>query len=114
MLIFSVCACHPERRGLSFAPCASYWWTRIAACGICATHHLLGPLLLSKLLLYSFTQMIWKNSQLELKWLKRDRNQLADDLTNEKFDMFDSSFRIPLERGRTGMEDTGQVPPTLR
>ena len=22
--------------------CASYWWTRIAACGIRATHHLLG------------------------------------------------------------------------
>ena len=25
-----------------------------------------------------------KNSQLELSWLRRDRNQLADDLTNEK------------------------------
>ena len=22
--------------------CASYWWTRVAACGIRATHHLLG------------------------------------------------------------------------
>ncbi|CAE7261317.1 unnamed protein product, partial [Symbiodinium pilosum] len=38
-----------------------------------------------------------KNSQLELSWLSRDHNQLADDLTNEKFDMFDSSFRIPLK-----------------
>ena len=23
--------------------CASHWWTRIAACGVRATHHLLGP-----------------------------------------------------------------------
>ena len=23
--------------------CASYWWTQIAACGVRATHHLLGP-----------------------------------------------------------------------
>ena len=33
--------------------CASYWWTRIAACGIRATHHLLGPLFLLKLLRYA-------------------------------------------------------------
>ena len=33
--------------------CASYWWTRIAACGIRATHHLLGPLFLLELLLYA-------------------------------------------------------------
>ena len=33
--------------------CASYWWTRIAACGVRATHHLLGPLFLLKLLLYA-------------------------------------------------------------
>ena len=33
--------------------CASYWWTRIAACGIRATHHLLGPFFLLELLLYA-------------------------------------------------------------
>ena len=30
--------------------CASYWWTRIAACGIRATHHLLGSCLIDMLL----------------------------------------------------------------
>ena len=33
--------------------CASYWWTRIAACGVRATHHLLGPFFLLELLLYA-------------------------------------------------------------
>ena len=30
-----------------------------------------------------------------LHWVRRDDNQPADDLTNEKFDMFDPKFRIP-------------------
>ena len=52
----------------------------------------LGPL-------YSWLteELASKNSQLELSWLRRDHNQLADDLTNEKFDMFDSALRIPLK-----------------
>eukprot|EP00439_Symbiodinium_sp_Y106_P030423 s1536_g3.t1 len=32
---------------------ASYWWTRIAACGIRATHHLLGPGYPMEMLLYA-------------------------------------------------------------
>ena len=38
-----------------------------------------------------------KRCELKLHWLRRDENQLADDLTNEKFDSFDSEFRIPLK-----------------
>ena len=33
--------------------CASYWWTRISAAGIRATHHLLGPEFMLDLLLYA-------------------------------------------------------------
>ena len=33
--------------------CASYWWTRISAVGIRATHHLLGPEFMLDLLLYA-------------------------------------------------------------
>ena len=52
----------------------------------------------STLILMELTEeLASKNSQLELSWLRRDSNQLADDLTNEKFDMFDSAFRIPLK-----------------
>ncbi|CAE7674357.1 unnamed protein product, partial [Symbiodinium sp. KB8] len=32
-------------------PCASYWWTRIAACGLRATHHLLGEEFMLEMLL---------------------------------------------------------------
>ena len=38
-----------------------------------------------------------KRCELKLYWLRRDENQLADDLTNEKFDSFDKEFRIPLK-----------------
>ena len=41
-----------------------HWWTRIAACGVRATHHLLGPLLLSELLLYAD----------DLESIRRDRS----------------------------------------
>ena len=34
---------------------------------------------------------------MHLTWIRRDLNQLADDLTNEKFDSFDPEFRIPLK-----------------
>ena len=38
-----------------------------------------------------------KNCELQLQWIKRDLNQLADDLTNENFASFDPNFRINLE-----------------
>ena len=37
-----------------------------------------------------------KRCELKLHWLRRDENQLVDDLTNEKFDSFDKEFRVPL------------------
>ena len=37
-----------------------------------------------------------KRCELKLHCLKRDDNQLADDLTNEKFDCFDKEFRVPV------------------
>ena len=33
--------------------CASYWWTRIAACGVRLTYHLLGPRFKVDMLLYA-------------------------------------------------------------
>ena len=42
-------------------------------------------------------ELTFKRCELKLHWLRRDENQLADDLTNEKFDSFDSEFRIPLK-----------------
>ena len=38
-----------------------------------------------------------KDCELQLAWIRRDLNQLADDLTNEEFKMFDMAFRIPLK-----------------
>ena len=38
-----------------------------------------------------------KKCDLSLTWIRRDLNQLADDLTNEKFDSFDPEFRVPLK-----------------
>ena len=37
-----------------------------------------------------------KRCDMQLTWVRRDLNQLADDLTNEKFHNFDPEFRIPL------------------
>ena len=37
-----------------------------------------------------------RNCDLQLQWIRRDLNQLADDLTNENFASFDPAFRIPL------------------
>ena len=47
-------------------------------------------------------ELIAKRCELKLHWLKRDDNQLADnqlanDLTNEKFDSFDKESRVPLK-----------------
>ena len=38
-----------------------------------------------------------KRCEFKLQWLRRDGNQLADDLTNEKFDAFDMEFPIPVK-----------------
>ncbi|OLP80382.1 hypothetical protein AK812_SmicGene39225 [Symbiodinium microadriaticum] len=38
-----------------------------------------------------------KNCELQLQWIRRDLNQLADDLTNENFASFDPNFRIDLK-----------------
>ena len=35
-----------------------------------------------------------KNCELQLQWIRRDINQLADDLTNEEFKEFDPDLRI--------------------
>ena len=36
-----------------------------------------------------------KRCDMHLTWIRRDLNQLADDLTNEKFDSFEAGLRIP-------------------
>ena len=38
-----------------------------------------------------------KNCELQLQWIRRDLNQLADDLTNENFASFSPDFRVALE-----------------
>ena len=41
-------------------------------------------------------ELAQKNCELQLQWIRRDINQLADDLTNEEFKEFDSGQRIDL------------------
>ena len=38
-----------------------------------------------------------KNCELQLQWIRRDVNQLADDLTNENFASFDPNSRVDLK-----------------
>ena len=38
-----------------------------------------------------------RNCELDLQWIRRDLNQLADDLTNEEFKHFATDFRIPVK-----------------
>ena len=38
-----------------------------------------------------------KRCDMRLTWIRRDLNQLADDLTNEKFDSFEARLRVPLK-----------------
>ena len=38
-----------------------------------------------------------RNCELQLQWIRRDLNQLADDLTNEEFKSFDPGLRIALK-----------------
>ena len=51
----------------------------------------------SLVLLELAEELAAKKCDLSLTWIRRDLNQLADDLTNEKFDMFDPEFRVPLK-----------------
>ena len=39
--------------GIFGLSCASYWWTRVAACGLRLTYHLLGPGFPLDMLLYA-------------------------------------------------------------
>ena len=38
-----------------------------------------------------------RNCELQLQWIRRDLNQLGDDLTNEEFMSFDPGLRIALK-----------------
>ena len=51
----------------------------------------------SLVLLELAEELAAKKCDLSLTWIRRDLNQLADDLTNEKFDSFDPEFRVPLK-----------------
>ena len=42
-------------------------------------------------------ELAFKSYELGLTWIRRDANQLADDLTNENFKEFSADFRIPLK-----------------
>ena len=42
-------------------------------------------------------ELAFKSCELGLTWIRRDANQLADDLTNENFKEFSPDFRIPLK-----------------
>ena len=45
-----------------------------------------------------------KNCELQLQWIRRDLNQLADDLTNENFASFDPNFQGGPETGSARVE----------
>ena len=49
------------------------------------------------LLMETAEELSAKNCELQLQWIRRDLNQLADDLTNENFESFAPEFRIKLE-----------------
>ena len=51
----------------------------------------------SLVLLELAEELAAKKCDLSLTRIRRDLNQLADDLTNEKFDMFDPEFRVALK-----------------
>ena len=42
-------------------------------------------------------ELAFKSCELGLTWIRRDANQLADDLTNENFKEFSPDFRSPLK-----------------
>ena len=51
----------------------------------------------SLILLELAEELAAKKCDLNLIWIRRDWNQLAGDLTNEKFDSFDPEFRVPVK-----------------
>ena len=44
-------------------------------------------------------ELSFRHCKLKFQWIKRDINQLADDLTNGKFDAFGSDLRVNLKGG---------------
>ena len=42
-------------------------------------------------------ELAFKSCELGLTWIRREANQLADDLTNENFKEFCPKFRVPLK-----------------
>ena len=57
---------------------------------------LLKKAMTTKYLMETAEELSHKNCELQLQWIRRDINQLADDLTNEEFKEFDSDLRIEL------------------
>eukprot|EP00439_Symbiodinium_sp_Y106_P006067 s6812_g1.t1 len=50
------------------------------------------------ILMETAEELSHKNCELQLQWIRRDINQLADDLTNEEFKESDPGLRIVLKR----------------
>ena len=78
----------------------SHWWDRQSGelvRGFQAdVHEVSLPLLLMEL-----SETLRREEQyLDLTWVPREKNQWADDLTNQKFDRFCMSRRLVLDGGR--------------
>ena len=58
--------------------------------------HMTTKLPLSLVLLELSTQLQERNMVLDIRWLRRDANQPADDLTNSEFSNFNPALRIPV------------------
>ena len=59
---------------------------------------LLKKAMTTKYLMETAEELSHKNCELQLQWIRRDINQLADDLTNEEFKESDPGLRIVLKR----------------
>ena len=44
-------------------------------------------------------ELSFRRCELKLQWIRRDINQVADDLTNENFDPFDTDLKVNLIGG---------------
>ena len=51
----------------------------------------------TKYLMETAEELSHKNCELQLQWIRRDINQLADDLTSEEFKELDPELRIALD-----------------
>ena len=49
------------------------------------------------ILMETAEELSHRNCELQLQWIRRDINQLADNLTNEEFKEFDPELRIDLD-----------------